>query len=124
MVVREWLRKLEPSLYCNGIFKLKANTGITINVLRGIYFKITIILCHKLPTFNLELNCWLRKLEPTPYRDGIFKLKVNTGIIINVIGEYMFKIKIILCHKLPAFNLELNSRLILTTCRRVATEHF
>jgi len=72
MVVREWLRKLEPSLYCNGIFKLKANTGITINVLRGIYFKITIILCHKLPAFNLELN----------------------------------------------------SRLILTTCRRVATEHF
>jgi hypothetical protein len=67
---------------------------------------------------------WLRKLEPSLYCVGIFKLNANVGITINVPWEYIFKVMIILCHKLPTFNLELNCRLTLMTCRRVVTEHF
>ena len=57
--VRKWLRKLEPSLYGDRIFKFNANVGININVPGDYIFKIMIILYHKLPTFNLELNCRL-----------------------------------------------------------------
>ena len=66
---------------------------------------------------------WLRKLEPNLYRDGNFKLNSNVGITITVPGEYIFKIMIILCHKLPTCNLELKCNLILMTCKRVMTEH-
>jgi hypothetical protein len=59
IILREWLPKLETSLYCVGIFKLNANMGITISVPGEYIFKVMIILCHKLPTFNLELKCQL-----------------------------------------------------------------
>lgn len=67
---------------------------------------------------------WLRKLETSLYRDGIFKLNANVGITVNVPGEYVFKIEIILCNKLPMFNLELNCHLTFMTCRTVVTKHF
>lgn len=67
--------------------------------------------------FSLELETfvreWLRKLEPILYCDGIFKRKTAVGIFVNVPGEYIFKIMLILCHKLLTCNLELNCRLIL-----------
>ena len=67
---------------------------------------------------------YLRKLDPSLYRDGVFKLNAIMGITISVPGEYIFKIMMILCHKLRTFNVELNCRLIRMTCRRVVTEHF
>jgi hypothetical protein len=57
MVVSDWLRKLEPSFYRDGISKLKNNMLQNHRYSTGIHFKIMIRLCLKLPTFNLELNC-------------------------------------------------------------------